>query len=104
MLPQRAIDALKSIPRPIQSDTLVFPAPQGGYVNLDNWRERVWKKALKSVGMEHRPLYQCRHTFATLALAAGADLYWVSKQLDTPTSPRLSSTTPGSSQLWTSGT
>ena len=81
MLPRRAIDALKSIPRPIQSDTLVFPAPQGGYINLDNWRERVWKKALAAAGMEHRPLYQCRHTFATLALAAGADLYWVSKQL-----------------------
>jgi integrase len=81
MLPQRAINALQSIPRPIQSDTLVFPAPQGGYINLDNWRERVWKKALKAAGMQHRPLYQCRHTFATLALAAGADLYWVSKQL-----------------------
>jgi hypothetical protein len=41
MLPGRAINALKSIPRPIQSDKLVFPAPQGGYINLDNWRERV---------------------------------------------------------------
>jgi integrase len=81
MLPERAIKALKSIPRPIRSDALIFPAPEGGYINLDNWRERIWKKALKTTGMEHRPLYQCRHTFATLALAAGADLYWVSKQL-----------------------
>jgi integrase len=44
-------------------------------------RRSVWKKALETAGLEHRPLYQCRHTFATLALAAGADLYWVSKQL-----------------------
>jgi integrase len=32
-------------------------------------------------GLEYRPLYQMRHTFATLALAASADIYWVSKQL-----------------------
>ncbi len=80
-LPQRAINALTSLPRPIQSDTLVFPAPQGGYINLDNWRRRVWKDALVTAGVPHRPLYQMRHTFATLALAAGADIYWVSKQL-----------------------
>jgi integrase len=80
-LPQRAITALSSLPRPIQSEALVFLAPRGGHIDLDNWRERVWKKALEMAGVTHRPLYQCRHTFATLALAAGADLYWVSKQL-----------------------
>jgi hypothetical protein len=30
---------------------------------------------------QHRPLCQCRHTVATFALAAGAALYWVSKEL-----------------------
>ena len=72
---------MRSLPRPLDSTALVFPAPKGGYINLDNWRRRVWKVALDSAGHDHRPLYQCRHTFATLALSAGADLYWVSKQL-----------------------
>jgi integrase len=80
-LPKRAIDALKRLPRLIDSETLIFPAPNGGYIDLDNWRARVWKQALEAAGVEYRPLYQMRHTYATLALAAGADIYWVSKQL-----------------------
>jgi integrase len=81
MLPQRAIDALQTLPRPIRSDGLIFPAAKGGHINLDNWRSRIWKEALIAAKVEHRPLYQMRHTYATLALAAGADIYWVSKQL-----------------------
>ncbi len=80
-LQQQAIAALKALPRPIQSDALIFPATRGGYINLDNWRTRVWKEALTAAKVEYRPLYQMRHTCATLALAAGADIYWVSKQL-----------------------
>jgi integrase len=81
MLQQRAIDAVQSMPRPIQSARLVFPASQGGYLNLDNWRRRVWKEAFKKTEISYRPLYQMRHTYATLALAAGADVYWISRQL-----------------------
>jgi integrase len=81
MLQQRATDALKRLPRPINSGVLIFPAPKGGYINLDNWRARTWKQALIAAKIDHRPLYQMRHTYATLALAAGADIYWVSKQL-----------------------
>ena len=39
------------------------------------------KERARFGGVEGRPPYQCRHTFATLALAAGADVYWVSRQL-----------------------
>ena len=38
----------------------------GGYLNLGNWRKRVWYPALDKPGLEHRPPYQLRHTFATL--------------------------------------
>jgi integrase len=80
-LQEPALAALRSLPRPLQGDRLIFAAPNGGYLNLDNWRRRVWKKAIDRSDLEYRPLYQMRHTFATLALAAGADLYWLSKQL-----------------------
>jgi integrase len=80
-LPQRAIDALAALARPIQSERVVFPAARGGLIDLDNWRARVWGKALVSAGLDPRPLYQMRHTYASLALAAGADIYWVSRQM-----------------------
>jgi integrase len=80
-LQERALVALRSLPRPLQSDRLIFPAPKGGCIDLDNWRARVWRPAMVASGLEYRPLYQMRHTFATLALAASADIYWVSKQL-----------------------
>jgi integrase len=80
-LQEPALAALRSLPRPLQSEHPVFTAPNGGYIDLDNWRARVWKKAMTASGLEYRPLYQMRHTFATLALAASADIYWVSKQL-----------------------
>jgi integrase len=80
-LQEPALAALRSLARPLNSSRLIFPAPAGGYIDLDNWRRRVWKKAISTSGLDYRPLYQMRHTFATLALAAGADLYWVSRQL-----------------------
>lgn len=67
--------------RPLDGSELVFKAPKGGPINLRNFRHRAWYKALADAGVERRPPYQCRHTFATLALAAGADVYWVSRQL-----------------------
>lgn len=36
---------------------------------------------LKALGIRHRPAYNTRHTFATMNLMAGANPYWVSKQL-----------------------
>jgi integrase len=80
-LQARASDALASLPRPIRNDRLIFPAPRGGLINLDNWRARHWADAIAASGLEPRPLYQMRHTYASLALAAGADIYWVSDQM-----------------------
>ena len=60
---------------------LLFPAAMGGHINLDNWRRRVWYPALDRVGLERRPPYSLRHTFATLALAAGASIEWISRYM-----------------------
>jgi integrase len=81
VLQQRALDALAELPRPLDSRLLVFPAPEGGIVNLSNFRKRVWRPALEAAGLDYRPLYECRHTFATLCLSAGVPIEWISKQM-----------------------
>jgi integrase len=81
VLQQRALNALAELPRPLDSRQLVFPAPEGGIVNLSNFRNRVWRPALEAAGLDYRPLYECRHTFATLCLSAGVPIEWISKQM-----------------------
>ena len=41
----------------------------------------MWRPALAAAGLGYRAYDQLRHTFATLAIAAGADVYWLSKQM-----------------------
>jgi len=81
MLADVALGALNELPQPLRSDQLVFGAPEGGHISLTNWRRRVWYPAVERAGLERRPLYQMRHTFATLALAAGMPIDFVSRQM-----------------------
>ena len=46
--------ALDALP-PRLDTTLVFPAPQGGPVNLDNWRRRQWAPAVEASGTRNPP-------------------------------------------------
>jgi integrase len=41
----------------------------------------VWKPALTRAKVRTRPLYQTRHTFATLALSSGEKVGWVADML-----------------------
>jgi len=50
----------------------VLPMPTNAY---------VWKPALRKSGLDLRPLYQTRHTFATLMLDAGEHPGWVQKMM-----------------------
>ncbi|MEJ7568420.1 MAG: site-specific integrase [Gaiellaceae bacterium] len=81
VLQRRAVDALASLPRPIDSTQRIWSGPEGGIVNLSNFRRRVWAPALAAAGAEHRRIYEMRHTYATLALAAGVPIEWISKQM-----------------------
>ena len=40
---------------------------------------RAWAATLRAFDLEPRPLYATRHTFASLAIAAGEDPLWVAK-------------------------
>jgi integrase len=53
-------------------DTLVFEAPEGGFMRRSNFRRRVWVPATRQVEVEGLRFHDLRHTAATLALTAGA--------------------------------
>jgi integrase len=56
------------------ADGLVFPAPEGGYLRLENFRKRAWNPAIVAAGVAPLRLHDLRHTCASLAIAAGADV------------------------------
>lgn len=63
-------------------DRFLFAAPRGGAWSVRNWRNRVWAPALKASGLEpHVTIHDLRHTYASLAIRAGADVKTLQAQL-----------------------
>ncbi len=60
---------------------LVFPSEAGTALDLANIRDRSWKRILQRAKVRWRTIYQCRHTFARLALEAGDTPQHVAAQL-----------------------
>jgi integrase len=77
-LTARALDAYRRLATRIDTP-LVFPAPEGGYIHLDNFRNREWYDALDAAAIDKRGPYHLRHTFATEALAAGVSIFELSR-------------------------
>jgi integrase len=59
----------------------VFTAARGGRVNEANYRNRVWRAALKRAGVEYRDPYTMRHTAASWLVQAGVPPFEVVKML-----------------------
>jgi integrase len=72
---------LQSLPR---TQNLIFPAPEGSYINQHNFGERYWKPIVKKlvatgkVG-EYLPTYNLRHSWITRMLWSGLDIATVAK-------------------------
>lgn len=76
-----ALAALSRLPRE-PSTPLLFPAANGGYLDLHNFRTRAWKPAQLEAGIQPpRRIYDLRHTFATFALRAGISTFDLSRHM-----------------------
>jgi integrase len=79
----RALAALERIPARLASP-LLFTAPEGGPVGLDNFRKRVWTPAVDASGISTPArLYDLRSTFASNALHAGVTVFELAKVMGT---------------------
>lgn len=78
----RVLEALDAQPRRIDT-RLVFPGHDGDYLKQGTWRLRHWQPALTAAGIEPRSTYACRHTFAAWSIAAGVQLFYLSRIMGT---------------------
>ncbi len=82
-LSPRALGALDDL-LPRLDTPLLWPAPAGGVLNLDNFRRREWAPAI-TAGAITRParIYDLRSTFASNSLAAGIDVFELARVMGT---------------------
>jgi integrase len=79
----RVLEAIESMPRPLRLDEPLFPNHEGEYTRHNTFRLRHWTPALRAAGVEHRSVYACRHTFASWAIRAGVQLFYLSRVMGT---------------------
>jgi integrase len=59
----------------------VFTDKKGGFIDLSNWRRRIFNKVLEKAKLRKIRIHDGRHTYATLRISKGDNIADVSKQL-----------------------
>lgn len=82
-LPAFLVHELEELMRGRPADAWLFTAPRGGVLDLPNWNRRVFAPAVRHAGLAGRGLtpHSLRHTAASLAIAARADVKVVQNML-----------------------
>lgn len=82
-LPRSFADELGTLARGKGPGDLLFAAPEGGPLRYNNFRSRVFDPAVKEAGLGGLGItpHKLRHTAASLAIAAGADVLVVKTML-----------------------
>jgi integrase len=62
-------------------DGIVFTSTSGTPLRLENFRRREWTPACTAAGLGHVRIHDLRHTCASLAIAAGADVLVLQRML-----------------------
>jgi integrase len=67
-----ALEALDMLPARLDT-RLLFPSRRGKYINIDNWRRRVWKVTIERTEYAGRGLtiYSLRHSWISWMIARG---------------------------------
>ena len=66
-----------------RSHELVFPSPTGTFIDMHNFRSRHWRSAVEAAGFRGMKLYALRHSYAAWSLAAGVQLFELSRRMGT---------------------
>lgn len=83
MLPEVVSALAAAAPLVRETEGFVFCGRDGGPLNTQNFYQRHWLPALAKLKLAPRTLYQCRHTFLTVALSNGMNLKFAAQYCGT---------------------
>jgi integrase len=81
LIPRSLVDALAEQVAGKSPEDLVFTSPRGAPLRNHNFRARFFAPAATAIGMPGLPPHDLRHTAASLAVAAGANVKAVQRML-----------------------